>query len=221
MRTKGNIQIVGVILLALVVIIFGAILSNSNKGIDEKENPDGASKDSIMTEDDAQKIAKDFCIKEGETLSFPGNYNEVTKTWWFDANLKETNEGCNPACVVSEETKTAEINWRCTGLLVPPDTISDSGPNVGSGGNSTARCGIENCHGLDISCGPNVAEMCTMMYQAGDRCRQFANCEIRDGQCRLAQSNQFESCKNCVTKCENDFLNNPEKIFSCESMCGE
>ena len=25
--------------------------------------------------------------------------------------------GCNPACVINVETRTAEINWRCTGLL--------------------------------------------------------------------------------------------------------
>lgn len=46
-------------------------------------------------------------------------YNAGTKTWWID--LERTPElegdGCNPACVVNEETKTAEVNWRCTGLL--------------------------------------------------------------------------------------------------------
>lgn len=26
-------------------------------------------------------------------------------------------DGCNPACVVGEENKTAEVNWRCTGAL--------------------------------------------------------------------------------------------------------
>ncbi len=69
---------------------------------------------------EAQVIAEDTCIKGGESLASGGDYNENTKTWWFDANLNSTPEGCNPACVVSEETKTAEINWRCTGLI--PDT---------------------------------------------------------------------------------------------------
>lgn len=48
------------------------------------------------------------------------NYNAVTKTWWIDLERMPELEkdGCNPACVVNEETKTAEVNWRCTGLLL-------------------------------------------------------------------------------------------------------
>jgi hypothetical protein len=69
-------------------------------------------------EAEARAIAEKSCIKGGEALA-AGTYNENTKTWWFDANLNATREGCNPACVVSEETKQAEINWRCTGLVEP------------------------------------------------------------------------------------------------------
>ncbi len=69
-----------------------------------------------MTEAQAKTIAEATCIKGGESLA-TGYYNEITKTWWFDANLNSTNTGCNPACVVFEETKTAEINWRCTGAI--------------------------------------------------------------------------------------------------------
>jgi len=72
----------------------------------------------VMTEAEARSIAEKTCIKGGESLS-AGDYNENTKTWWFDANLNAVREGCNPACVVSEVTKTAEINWRCTGLIPP------------------------------------------------------------------------------------------------------
>jgi len=70
---------------------------------------------SLMSEAEARAIAEKSCIKGGEVLSV-GIYNENSKTWWYRANLNATREGCNPACVVSEETKTAEINWRCTGL---------------------------------------------------------------------------------------------------------
>lgn len=77
-----------------------------------------------MTETEAKTIAEATCIKGGESLA-PGYYNENSKTWWFDANLNATKPGCNPACVVSEDTKTAEINWRCTGLL--PEGSADSG----------------------------------------------------------------------------------------------
>jgi hypothetical protein len=71
---------------------------------------------SVLSEAEARLIAEKDCIKGGEALAV-GVYNAGTKTWWFDANLNATKEGCNPACVVSEETNTAEINWRCTGAL--------------------------------------------------------------------------------------------------------
>lgn len=76
---------------------------------------------STMTESEARQIAESVCIKGGEAIA-PGYYNEMTKTWWFDANLNMTKPGCNPACVVDETTKTAEINWRCTGLPPLPNT---------------------------------------------------------------------------------------------------
>lgn len=69
-----------------------------------------------MSEAEARAIAEKTCIKGGEALQ-GGIYNENSKTWWFDANLNSVREGCNPACVVSSQTKTAEINWRCTGAV--------------------------------------------------------------------------------------------------------
>ncbi len=41
--------------------------------------------------------------------------NEYTGTWWLDLDIER--EGCYPSCVVDVNTKTAEINWRCTGLI--------------------------------------------------------------------------------------------------------
>ncbi len=73
---------------------------------------------SLITEAEARGIAEKTCIKGGESLN-SGTYNEFTRTWWFDANLNSGPTNCNPACVVSEETKTAEINWRCTGAIPP------------------------------------------------------------------------------------------------------
>lgn len=40
--------------------------------------------------------------------------NEGTGTFWIDMNIQK--KGCNPACVINIEDKSAEINWRCTGL---------------------------------------------------------------------------------------------------------
>lgn len=72
---------------------------------------------SLLSESEARIIAEKSCIKGGESLA-RWSYNENSKTWWYDANLNATKPGCNPACVVSETTKTAEINWRCTGLIL-------------------------------------------------------------------------------------------------------
>jgi len=74
---------------------------------------------SLITKKEAIEIAKNSdCINEG-TLKSNVFYNSNTKTWWIDMNPNDETkkEICNPACVVSEETKTAEINWRCTGLV--------------------------------------------------------------------------------------------------------
>lgn len=68
---------------------------------------------------EALEIAKSSeCAEKGD-LTDNYMYNENTKTWWIDLDMKEEfkKEICNPACVVSEDTKTAEINWRCTGVL--------------------------------------------------------------------------------------------------------
>jgi hypothetical protein len=79
-----------------------------------------------LTEAQARTIAEQTCIKGGEALTSGGIYNENSKTWWFDANLNATQPGCNPACVVSEQTKTAEVNWRCTGLVEPDQGTASS-----------------------------------------------------------------------------------------------
>lgn len=73
---------------------------------------------SIITETDARQIAEDTCVKGGGAIG-KGSYNPYSKTWWFDANLNMAQPGCFPACVVSEQTKTASINWRCTGAIPP------------------------------------------------------------------------------------------------------
>ena len=66
--------------------------------------------------EEAIEIAENSeCVEEG-ALTQEYMYNNVTKTWWIDLDLEKP--GCNPACVVREDTKTASINWRCTGVIV-------------------------------------------------------------------------------------------------------
>lgn len=74
---------------------------------------------------EAIKIAKDSeCGKKG-SLTLRAFFNENSQTWWIDLNVKEKNN-CHPACVVNVATKTAEINWRCTGLIMPDSTSTSN-----------------------------------------------------------------------------------------------
>jgi len=190
---KSNLLFYGLVIIIIAILVTSICLVSNNKNNSSSDK---------LSEAEAKAIAEASCIKGGEALS-GGTYNQITKTWWFDANLNSAKEGCNPACVVSEETKTAEINWRCTGLIEPNQN----------------QCGIENCHGLDIVCGPNPAQICTAIYMLGDKCREFAKCEIINGVCQQTENQQFNSCKTCVNNCENDFPNNSEEAFNCESKC--
>ena len=69
---------------------------------------------------EAIEIAENSECMEKGTLTDNYVYNDYTKTWWIDLHMNEEFEleYCNPACVVDEKTKTAEINWRCTGGLI-------------------------------------------------------------------------------------------------------
>ncbi len=55
------------------------------------------------------------CMEEGNIIEGTESCNSDTGTWWIDMDLEK--EGCSPACVVSIPNKTAEINWRCTGVI--------------------------------------------------------------------------------------------------------
>ena len=59
--------------------------------------------------------AKEIAVLECGELKGNSFCNEGTNTWWIDLELKK--EGCAPACVVNVADKSAEINWRCTGLI--------------------------------------------------------------------------------------------------------
>lgn len=70
-----------------------------------------------MSLSEAKEIALGSeCVEEG---SLTGEYfcNESTGTWWLDLDIQK--EGCAPACVIDVSTGKAEINWRCTGVIVP------------------------------------------------------------------------------------------------------
>jgi len=59
-------------------------------------------------------------------------YNKDTKTWWIDLERipELEKDGCNPACVVDEKTKTADVYWRCQGVLPPETECEEDQRNV-------------------------------------------------------------------------------------------
>jgi len=83
--------------------------------------------DRNMSIEEAIAIAENSdCVKEGN-LTDKHFYNPNSRTWWIDLDIKK--KGCSPACVVSEETRSAEINWRCTGLIEPENNSEVGGIN--------------------------------------------------------------------------------------------
>lgn len=80
------------------------------------------------------------------------------------------------------------------------------------------RCVIQECHGLDISCGfSQEHQACTMEYLIGDYCRAFTGCEVVDGECRIIKSEIFGQCKDCVSQCNS--LEGWEAPSKCEREC--
>ncbi len=69
-----------------------------------------------MTYEEARAIAENSECVENASLGVDHWCNNVTRTFWIDLNIEK--KGCNPACVVYIDNKTAEINWMCTGLLM-------------------------------------------------------------------------------------------------------
>ncbi|MFA5747022.1 MAG: Gmad2 immunoglobulin-like domain-containing protein [Candidatus Paceibacterota bacterium] len=84
-----------------------------------------SSPSSAMNLEEARSIALISQCSEKGAVSSEGAYNPNSETWWFDLAVKDEfkQEGCNPACVVFEETKNTEINWRCTGVKPPKDDL--------------------------------------------------------------------------------------------------
>ncbi|MBD3388398.1 MAG: hypothetical protein GF416_04940 [Candidatus Altiarchaeales archaeon] len=68
----------------------------------------------ISSEEAVDVAWESECVEVG-ALTDRMYRNEDTRTWWIDLDAEKA--GCSPACVVYEDTMTAEVNWRCTGLV--------------------------------------------------------------------------------------------------------
>jgi|GEM_PF-4051181 len=168
-----------------------------------------------MSEAEAKKIAEANCIKGGEAL-IPGTYNENSQTWWFDANLNATRPGCNPACVVSVETKTAEINWRCTGAIPPADNnqptactmdakICPDGTAVGRVAPDCefAACPQDNTGKIKCSDDSRKAEICTQDY---DPVCATVNIQCIKAPCDPVKQNFGNKCEACKNPLVSDYV---------------
>jgi len=82
-----------------------------------------------------------------------------------------------------------------------------------------SACGITTCHGLDLACGANAPQVCTMEYRLGDKCRQYARCDSSGGSCTLVTDPQFTACKSCVEQCAAKSGSNGQAAFECEATC--
>ncbi len=110
---KKRIQFIAVLAVLGIILMSGCL-----------EEPQPVEKFCVKSEtgeklslSEAKEIAR--ASECGDQLKDAYFCNEITGTWWIDLDMEK--EGCNPACVVNVVTKTAEINWRCTGVILPPE----------------------------------------------------------------------------------------------------
>ncbi len=143
--------------------------------------------------------ASTYCVQQGGKLE-----------------IRENTGGQYGVCIMPDGTECDEWDFFRTKLCLPVNGTAGAGD---TGNGNSAVCGRENCHGLDIKCGQNVADVCTMEYQLGDKCLRLVNCGIVNGVCQQISNAAFDACKSCVEKCQADFANDQVKLFDCESKC--
>lgn len=99
--------------------------------------------------------------------------------------------------------------------VVAPNERPNVTPTIAAG----SGCGLSTCHGTeDLSCVTNPPDVCTEVYQFGDRCRQYVSCGVTNGECSIYVSPQFEECTTCVDRCLQEY-DSAEERLECESDC--
>ena len=114
---------------------------------------------------------------------------------------------------------TAGCTLTSGGNVTPAPAPSTTPTSVTSETPGLSACGFTTCHGLDLACGTNAPQMCTMEYRIGDRCRQYARCDTSGGGCTLVYEPKFTACKACSEQCQ--IAAGPDSLtaFSCEEKC--
>ncbi len=140
---------------------------------------------SILTEVNARLIAQKTCIKGGEALDL-GIFEPDTNSWLYEANLNATREGCKSYCSVHNDTKTAEVIWKCDETTETPQT-----PNNG-----------------EIKCRDEDREVkgCTKIYKPV--------CGLVEVQCIKAPCNPArETFSNSCLACSNELVKSYKEGF--------
>ena len=114
---------------------------------------------------------------------------------------------------------TLTSDGKVTPTPVPTTIPTPLATTVPSETPGLSTCGFTTCHGLDLACGTNAPQICTMEYRIGDRCRQYARCDTAGGGCDLVLEPKFIACKACVEKCETAAGPDSLAAFSCEEKC--
>jgi putative hemolysin len=171
--SKRTLCIISVVLLALLLAACGTPSSApAPTSTPQSIAPQTATPPMSLA--DAKQIASQSACAQAGTLQDTAVYNSNSNTWWID--LKADKPNCNPACVVDVKAKTAEVNWRCTGAVVPTDTPQSGGnaPNPAS----------ENCvkQGGMVSIQKNSdgSEYGLCVFPAGKQCEEWA---MQRGEC--------------------------------------
>jgi len=67
----------------------------------------------------ARAVAENSICNLRGTLGNGVFYDPNNQSWWLDMVARNPQPDCNPACVVSEATGQAQVNWRCTSSFAP------------------------------------------------------------------------------------------------------
>jgi len=121
--SKRNVFIIGLALFSLVLAACGT--APAPTAMPTSVPPSATPVVPPISEGEAKQIASQSTCMQSGTLKDTANYNPSSNTWWIDMAADKPN--CNPACVVDVKAKTAEVNWRCTGALVPTATPASAG----------------------------------------------------------------------------------------------
>lgn len=120
MKLKVLVGILGILVLTGVLLIVYKSRQKQGQPIPRSGQEESCIKtetEEEMSFSEAKEIALESeCVGEGN-LTDEYFCNQFTGTWWIDLDIQK--EGCAPACVINVSTKKAEINWRCTGLIIP------------------------------------------------------------------------------------------------------